>query len=49
MSQSTHDLIPMRNLLHEFAAVTKLIVSDTITHSTIYEDNKGCVELAQAP
>ncbi len=49
MSQATRDLIPMRDLLHEFSQATKLIVGDTITHSTIFEDNQGCVELANAP
>ncbi len=49
MSQSARDLLPMRDLLHEFAAATKLIVKDTITHSTIFENNRGCVDLANAP
>jgi hypothetical protein len=49
MSQATHDLIPMRDLLLEFSKATKLIDGDTITHSTIFEDNQGCVELANAP
>jgi hypothetical protein len=49
MSQSARDLIPMRDLLHEFASATKLIVGDTVTHSTIFEDNRGCVDLANAP
>ncbi len=49
MSQAARDLIPMRDLLHEFSKVTKLIVGDTVAHSTIYEDNRGCVELANAP
>jgi hypothetical protein len=49
MSQAACDLIPMRDLLHEFSKVTKLIVGDTVAHSTIYEDNRGCVELANAP
>jgi hypothetical protein len=26
-----------------------LIVGDTLAHSTIFEDNKGCVDLASAP
>jgi hypothetical protein len=39
----------MRALLHEFASIARLIVGKTITHSTIFEDNKGCVELADAP
>jgi hypothetical protein len=49
LSQSTRDLILMRDLLLELSCFTKLIVSDTITHSTIFEDNRGCVELANAP
>jgi hypothetical protein len=39
----------MRDLLLEFSKATKLIDGDTITHSTIFEDNQGCVELANAP
>jgi hypothetical protein len=49
LSQSARDLIPMRGLLQELSAATKLIVGSTIAHSTIFEDNKGCVELASAP
>ncbi len=49
LSQSTHDLFPMHGLLQEFSKATKLIVGSTIAHSTIFEDNKGCVELANAP
>ena len=49
LSQSTRDLIPMRALLQELSKATKLIVGSTIAHSTIFEDNKGCVELAAAP
>jgi hypothetical protein len=49
LSQATRDLIPMRALLNEFASVTKLIVGPTTTYSTIFEDNKGCVELTNAP
>jgi hypothetical protein len=43
------DLIPMRTLLTEIATLTKLPIGDTIAHSTVFEDNKGCVELANAP
>jgi hypothetical protein len=49
LSQSTRDVIPMRGLLHELSATTKLSVGSTIAHSTVFEDNKGCVELATAP
>lgn len=43
------EIIPIQDLLKEFTAATKLIVSDTIAHSTIFEDNKGYVDLATAP
>ncbi len=49
LSQATCDILPQRFLLCEFASVTKLIVGNTITHSTIFDDSKGCVELANAP
>jgi hypothetical protein len=49
LSQAMRDLIPMRNLLVELASITKLQFGSTITHSTIFEDNKGCVELVNAP
>jgi hypothetical protein len=49
LSQAMRDLIPMRTLLTELASLTKLKIGDTITHSTVFEDNKGCVELANAP
>jgi hypothetical protein len=39
----------MTALLYEFVYITKLIVSNTITQSTIFKDNKGCVELTNAP
>jgi hypothetical protein len=49
LSQSTRDLLPLRSLLLELSTATKLIVGSTTAHSTIFEDNKGCVELATAP
>jgi hypothetical protein len=49
LSQATRDLIPMRDLLQELSEATKLIVGSTFAHSTIFEDNQGCVELAGAP
>jgi hypothetical protein len=39
----------MHHLLQELSIATKLIVGSTIAHSTVFEDNKGCVELANAP
>jgi hypothetical protein len=45
LSQSTRDLLPMLKLLLELSKATMLIVGSVIAHSTIFEDNKGCVEL----
>jgi hypothetical protein len=47
--QATREIIPLCALLHEFASITKLIVGPTITHSTIFKDYKGRMELANAP
>jgi hypothetical protein len=49
LSQSVRDLIPMQNLLHELSNATQLIVGSTMAHSTVFEANKGCIELANAP
>jgi hypothetical protein len=49
LSQAMRDLIPMRTLLVELTTLTKLTFGETFTHSTIFEDNKGCVELVVAP
>jgi hypothetical protein len=49
LSQAMCDLIPMRNLVVELAATMKLQFGQAITHSTIFQDNKGCVELVQPP
>jgi hypothetical protein len=43
------DLIPMRTLLNELGTLTNLTFGDTIIFSAVFEDNKGCVELASAP
>jgi hypothetical protein len=49
LSQAMRDLIPMRTLLHELGTLTNLTFGDTITYSTVFEDNKGCIELATTP
>lgn len=49
LSQSTQELIHICDLLQGLAKAPKLIVSSSVAHSTIFEDNKGCVELANAP
>jgi hypothetical protein len=49
LSQAMRDLIPMRALLTELTTLTCLTFDTNTTYSTIFEDNKGCVELANAP
>jgi len=49
LSQAMRDLIPMKALLSELATLTCLSFDSTTTFSTVFEDNKGCVELANAP
>jgi hypothetical protein len=49
LSQAMRDLIPMKALLAELTTLTCLIFDGTTTYSTVFEDNKGCVELATAP
>jgi hypothetical protein len=49
LPQSTQDLFLMCYLLHELTNATKSIVGSTIAHSTVFEDNKGCVERANTP
>ena len=47
LSQSMRDLIPLRGVLQELAKV--LHISDKVptTHSSVFEDNKGALELAR--
>jgi hypothetical protein len=49
LSQAMWDLIPMKALLTELTTLTCLTFYSTTTYSTVFEDNKGCVELATAP
>jgi len=47
LSQAMRDLTPMRTLLTELGTLTKFTFGDTITHPTVFEDNKGCKPLAE--
>jgi hypothetical protein len=49
LSQAMRDLIPMRTILQEMTQVYGYTVQQAITHSTVFEDNKGCVDLIAAP
>ncbi len=41
--------LPIKALLAELATLTCLTLDTTTTYSTVFEDNKGFVELANAP
>jgi len=49
LSQARRDLIPTKALLIELVTLTCLPFDNTTTYSKFFEDNKGCVELANAP
>ncbi|MEJ2116200.1 MAG: Ty1/Copia family ribonuclease HI, partial [Gammaproteobacteria bacterium] len=49
LSQSMRDLIPMKQLLKEVGPLCSLSEMDIVTHSTVFEDNNGALELATAP
>jgi hypothetical protein len=49
LSKAMRNLIPMHAPLSELATLTCLTFGTTTTFSTIFEDNKGCVELANTP
>jgi hypothetical protein len=49
LSQSLRDLIPMRAIIQELSPVYHISPQAAIAHSTVFEDNKGCVDLIAAP
>ncbi len=49
LSQAMRDLIPLQTILTEMCQTYGYKVEQAITHSTVFEDNKGCVELIAAP
>jgi hypothetical protein len=49
LSQAMRDLIPMRTILQETSTFFGYDVQQATTHSTVFEDNKGCVDLIAAP
>jgi len=48
LSQAMHDVIPLRTILEELNPIFNYPVQQIITHSTVFEDNKGCVDLIAA-
>lgn len=49
LSTSLRDLIPMRTILQELSSTCNISITAAQTHSTVFEDNKGCVDLIAAP
>lgn len=49
LSQAMRDLIPMRTIMQEMTTVFGYKVQQAITHSMVFEDNKGCIDLIAAP
>lgn len=47
LSQSMRDLIPIRYVLKELFTILGLKIEIPITHSTVYEDNNGTLDLAR--
>jgi hypothetical protein len=49
LSTSLRDLIPMKTILQELSATFHIAPSVAQTHSTVFEDNKSCVDLIVVP
>jgi hypothetical protein len=49
LSQAMRDLIPLRTIFQELSKICQIPSSQINTHSTVFEDNKGCVDLIAAP
>jgi len=49
LSHSMREVIPCRGLIKELGAFFKLPSAVDASHSTVFEDNRGCEELAKCP
>ena len=49
LSQSMRDVIPLLDLLKELSDVIPSEDTTPKIHCTIFEDNKGCIDLVKAP
>jgi hypothetical protein len=49
LSQAMQDLIPLRTTLQELYTIFGYKINQVLTHSTLFEDNKECVDLIAAP
>jgi hypothetical protein len=49
LSQAMRDLIPLKTVLQELSETFNYDLQKLTTYSTVFEDNKGCVDLIAAP
>ena len=49
LSQSLRDVIPLIGLLRELQPTLAFTTDTPTVHCTIFEDNKGCIDLVNAP
>jgi hypothetical protein len=49
LSQSLCNLIPLRHLIQELSKFFNYNPAQVTTHSTVFENNKGCIDLIAAP
>jgi hypothetical protein len=49
LSQALRDLIPLRTIFKELSTICNIPSLQVNTHSTVFEDNKGCIDLIVAP
>lgn len=49
LSQSLRDLIPIWTILQELRSTYNLSITAAMAHSTVFEDNKECVDTIAAP
>jgi hypothetical protein len=50
LSQAMRDVIPTQTLLQEISAVIKLEAGSTYAQTTtVFEDNRGCVDIIKSP
>lgn len=49
LSQSLRDVIPLIGLLKELQEILEFTSTVPTVHCTVFEDNKGCIDLVNAP
>jgi len=49
LSQSLHNVISLCAIINKVAPILNLKLNKSVTHSTVFEDNNGAIELAKEP